>query len=359
VVGLIGYFLGGLLLMFSLVGLSFFLFAYTLLAPRNCNFTFVKEGTVKLVVKGDEFHSCLLQWKGHTFDYQKPHPEKWNIIEGRERHLFGGFRCYSLLWPLYDILVYKFRWAGITEEGKEQVKSEWLDYMLVKDDVYLCKVPAAEDKDKLPLDLQIFLTIRIVNPYKAKFMVQRWLETVLNRIQPLIRQVVASHSYEEILSIRQQVGGEMWQALEKGGLLGEFYQRYGVEVRAIEIRQIEPPETWRATTLEKYKAQREAEALVERAKAEKEAAITRAEGEASRITQTYGATQQFGQNGFLLRIAEEGKGKDVPGLVITHHLAAKFDDILKGPATKEVFQKILEELKELEATINKMTKEEK
>ncbi len=340
------------------LGASFFLLAYTLLGPRNCLFTFVKEGTVKFVVKGDEFHRCLIQWKGYTFDYQKPHPEKWNIIEGREKHLFGGFRLYSLLWPLYDILVYKFRWVGVTEEGKEQVKTEWLDYMLVKDDVYLCKIPAAEDKDKLPLDLQVFLTIRIVNPYKAKFMVQRWLETVLNRIQPLIRQVVARHSYEELLPIRQQVGGEMWQALEQAGLLGpngEFYQRYGVEVRAIEVRQIEPPENWRAITLKKYDAQREAEALAERAKGEKQAIITKAEGEATRITQTYGATQQFGQNGFLLRVAEETKGKDVPALVITHHLAAKFEEMLRDKITRESLQKILEELKQFEEIVRKTT----
>lgn len=358
-VGALGYWLAGILVAFFLAFLVFAYFVYFVLAPNNCCFTFVKEGTAKFVVKGDEFHRCLIQWKGFTFDYHKKHPETWNIIQGKEHHLFGGLRWYGL-WPLYDILVYKFRWIGVTEEGKEQIKTEWLDYILVKDDVYLCKISAAEDKEKLPLDVEIFLTIRVANPYKAKFVAQRWLEMVLNRTQPLIRQFISNYSYEELLSMRHEAGGKMQDELEKAGLLGqkgEFLQRYGIDVRAIEIRAIEPPADWRAATLEKFLAAREVEGIITRAAGEKQAAVTRAEGEAVRISKIYGAAQQFGKDGFLLKIAEETKGKDVPALVITHHLAAQFEELLKKNTSKEALQescqKLLEEVKLLEEMVKK------
>jgi hypothetical protein len=111
-----------------------FLLVYFILAPNNCFFTFVKEGKAKFVVRGDKFEKCLIQWEGHTFDYSKDHPEKWNVIPGKERHILGGLRFYGL-WPLFDIHIYKFRWTGVTEDGKIQHKEEWLDYILLKDDV--------------------------------------------------------------------------------------------------------------------------------------------------------------------------------------------------------------------------------
>jgi len=332
--------IGGLILAIVILILVGLYSVYFLLAPNNCFFTFVKEGTVKFVVKGDEFSKCLIQWQGYTFDYSKPHPEKWNIIEGEEPwHPLGGLRFYGM-WPIWDIHIFRFRWVGVTENGEENPKDEWLEAMLTKDDVYLVKIPIAEDADKLPLDFQVFLTIRIVNPYKAKFVIQRWLEAVQNRIQPLMRQYIAQYRYEELLKMRHEIGGEMWKELQKADLLGKdgiFYRRYGVEVRAIEVRQIEPPDTLRAVTLKKFEAEREAEAIIARAEGEKTAIIRRAEGEAKRIVETFSKIKEFGEPGFLLAIAREAKGKDLPALVLTHHLAAKFQEKLgRSPTEKEL-----------------------
>lgn len=324
-----------------LVPITAFLLAYFVLAPNNCFFTFVHEGTVKFVVKGDAFQKCLIQWKGHTFD------DGWNIVEGEERHLLGGFRYYGL-WPILDIYIYEFRWMGVTEEGKEQVKREWIDFMIVRDDVYLCKIPDAEDLDKLHLDFQVFLTIRITNPYKAKYAVQRWLETILNRIQPLLRQYIAQYRYEDLLKMKHEMGGKMGKELEKAGLLGEkgeFYKRYGVDVRAVEVRQINPPEDYRKETLKKFVAERE-----------KEATVVRAEAEVERLARIYSKIQEFGDLGKLIRTLEAAE-KSPLAASLTIQAIPGLPEILRGVFGRSIEAVTSQEFRELREMIERLLKE--
>jgi len=348
-----------------------FLACYFILAPNNYFFTFVHEGTAKFVVRGDKFQKCLIQWRGYTFD------DEWNVVTEKTvkngkiykepRHPLGGFRFYGI-WPINDIHIYEFRWVGVTEEGKENPKREWLDSMILKDDVYLCKIPAAEDKDKLPLDFQVFLTIRIVNPYKAKFAVQRWLETVLNRIQPLMRQYISRYTYAELLPMRQEVGGKMWQELKEAKLVGrmedpepergEFINRYGVEVRAIEVRQIEPPETWRAATLKKFEAERKAEAVVAEAKGDKKATITRAEGEVKRLEKVYSGIKKFGDLGKLVRTLEAAE-KSPLAASLTIQAIPGLPEILRGVFAKPPEEITVKELRELKELVQKLLEKEK
>lgn len=327
--------------------------AYFVLAPQNLFFTFIKEGTAKFVVRGDKFHNCLMQWESYTFDYSKRHPEKWNIVPESaghppEKHLLGGLRFYGP-WPLDDIAVHKFQWTGITEGGKENPKKEWLDYILLKDDVYLCKVPDAEDKNLLQLELQIFLTIRVINPYKAQFAVQQWLEAVINRTQPMLRRYVAQFSYEELLPKKQEAGGEIWNDLVSAGLLGEtgeFCSRYGVEVRAIEIAQINPPDEWRKTTLLRFTAEKEAEAIVAKAKGNKQAMITEAEGNKERIKMVYEQINALGDVGKLIRTLEAAE-KSTLAASLTVQAVPGLQEMFRGIFGKPVEEATLKELKEL------------
>lgn len=343
-----------------------FLFVYFVLAPNNCFFTFVQEGTAKFVVRGDKFQKCLIQWEGHTFDYPKDHPEKWDVVLGKERHLLGGLRFYGI-WPIDDIHIYRFRWTSVTERGEVKPREEWLDYILLKDDVYLCKVSEAEDKNLLPLDLQIFLTIRVINPYKAKFAIQDWLETVINRMQPLIRQYVAKDTYENLLPRRQGIGEEIWNLLKDADLIGkaeekpeergEFINRYGTEVRAIEMRQINPPETWRTITLKKYEAEREAEATIAKAKGEMTATVTRAEGEVERLKKVYSEIQNFGDLGKLVRTLEAVE-KSPLAASLTIQAIPGLPEILRGIFAKPAEEVTLKEFRELRELVEKLLQKE-
>ena len=299
------------------------------LAPSNRFFTFVQEGTARIVIKADQYNKILLQWKDHTFDKDGNvvPVNKW-VLNGKEvpagtseakrygRPLgfrFGGLRFYGP-WPLWDIYIYTFQWTGITEDGKTDFHpEERLDYILVRDDAYLCEVKDAEDQDMLPLTVRAVLTIRIVNPYKALFNIQNWLETIVNRIRPLIRDYITQKTYEQLIKDEERMGVDILDKIRREVALGaDFWDRYGVDIRKIDVLQIEPPEEYRETTLLRYTADRNRERIEIEAKAE-----------ATRIDTVYSMIQSHGDVGKLIRTLETmetspGKGSrwviPIPGM---------------------------------------------
>jgi len=313
---------------------------YFILAPQNMWFTFVKEGTAKFVLRGDKFEKALIQWEGYTLD------KDWNVIEGKEPwHPLGGFRFHGL-WPIFDIGRYKFRWTGVTEDGRIQHKEEWLQHMLLKDDIYLAQILQAEDEGLLPLDVDLFLTIRIANPYKARFRIQNWLETVINRIQPSIRRYIAETRYEELITKSQTAGQEMWERLNEAKLLDEFKDRYGIDVRAIELRQINPPQGYRETTLKERTAQYE-----------KKATVIAAGAEMIRLRRVYGEIQKFGDLGKLIRTLEAVE-KSPLAASLTVQAVPGLPEILRGlfgkPAPEEISK---EEIKAIREQLEKIAKD--
>jgi hypothetical protein len=346
--------------------LVFVAIVYFVLAPNNLFFTFVHEGTAKWVVRSKKFSRCLMEWEGYAFDSSKEDSDKWNVIPGKlpwyhrlYRGLFGGLRFYGI-WPLWDIHIYKFKWTGVTESGEEVTREEWLDYILLTDDIYLARTHRAEDKDLLPLDVQLYLTIRILNPYKAKFRIQDWLETTINRMQPLIRQHISQSDYEDLSRNLQATEEELLKKLEDGGLIQEFQIRYGVGVRKIEIRQIEPPEALRKDTLKEYVAEQNRKAKVKEAEGEAEAIKLVAAAKAEEIEKTFGAVESFGEQGFLLEIAKMAKEGNVPASVITHYLAGRFSKVLEDRETmtseelRSFIKKLIEEFTQLEEAVEKL-----
>lgn len=278
-----------MLIMLIVLGatITFPLVAYFILAPRNLWFTFVKEGTAKFIVRGDKLERVLIQWRGYTLDL-----ETWDVIEGEERHIFGGFRYYGF-WPLFDVHIYSFQWTGVAEDGTIVAHPrEDLDYILLKEDVYYFKVKNAEDKTLLPLDIEVIFTAKVVNPYKARFRIQNWLEAVINRMAPAVRDAVTKETYQQLIKRKEAIGSEIYDKL--GELLGEFKEGYGIDVLNLAIKDINPSdEAYREATLKKWLAKREREAIE-----------TRAGAEAQRIKKVFGQIQNFGDLGKLIRTLE-------------------------------------------------------
>lgn len=271
----------------AMLPILIFFWIYFGLAEDNIFFTFVKEGTAKIIVKADEAKKVLIQYKGHRLD------REWNVQKGEERHIFGGLRFYGF-WPIYDVYIYNFTWTGIRENGEiVHHEKELIDYILLKDDVYYSKLEQAEDINKLPLDIEFLYTIRIVNPYKALFRVQNWLEVVIQRTNAQARDVITLKSYEKWISEPQAMSDELMKELEKRGIIKEFYERYGVDLRKIEVKSINPPSEYREATIKKYLAEREKERIETIAKAEKE-----------KIEIIYNTIKNLGETGKLIRTLE-------------------------------------------------------
>ena len=248
-----------ILLIFIGASLVIFLFCWYVLAPRNIFFTFVEEGKAKIVVKGDSFERILVQWEGYTVDNQG------NIVSEDEEnkepwHPFGGLRFFGFP-PIYKIYKYNLRWTGIRQDGTPSSHEEELDSVLLKDFVYYTLIEKAEDKDMVPLNVDLIITARVVNPYKSIFVAHDWLEMVMNRIKPLFREYIANNPWEELKSKKQRVGGEVWHDLTEEGLIEEFDSDYGVRIKegAIEMQEISADPEYQKAATAKYLAEKEAE----------------------------------------------------------------------------------------------------
>ena len=322
-----------------------FLLIWCWLAPTNRWFTFVKEGTTKIVVRGDKFERALIQWEGRTFQYQQIGEDKWTVIEEKEPwHPFGGLRFYGV-WPIWDIYIYKFKWSGVTENGEViHHPSEILDYVLLKDDVYWCKIEKCEDKNLLPLDLELLLTVAMVNPYKALFKIQNWLETVINRMKPFTRGYITQKEFEMLITEREVLGEGLMKKFKEVGLLDEFENWYGVRVKKVEVKEINPPEGYREKTIAPYLAE-----------LEKKATVIKAKAEGMRIKTIFQQIQKFGDLGKLVRTLEAVERSPLAASLTVQAIPG-LQEVLRGVFGKGPEAITREEFRELREMIEKLKK---
>jgi hypothetical protein len=301
---------------------------YGILAPENRWFTFVLEGTAKVVVRADRFHKVLFQWLDHTID------KEWNVLSAdvpvlnyerikevepgtlgeviarlygatihpsltrwerlRRGNLFGSLWFYGFH-PIDDIYIYKFEWWGLKPDGTPQhYPPEILDYLLLKEDLYFTEVKKAEDYDRLPLDVSLVLRIRVINPYKALFRIQNWLEALINRIRPAVRDRITAERFDVLIRQQAAIGQDIFNVLSRpGGVIEQFREEYGVLLMAIEVINIDPPKEQRETTLREFIAKQERKRIEIEAKAE-----------AKRIQTVYGRIRDFEELGRLVRTLE-------------------------------------------------------
>lgn len=290
----------------------------------NNSFTVVEEGTSKIVMRGGEFRKALIAWKGYTFKITKEgkqakEEDNWEVVEGKEHwHPFGGLRRFGI--PLLDkIHGYRHRWVHLHEDGEIVKHDEWLDFALLKKDLYVIEIPlieekgaeekGAEDKDGVPLGISVVLPMRIVNPYIALFVVRRWLPMITGMVRARLRNFVARYHYkEELLPMRAKENGKevdlldkFWEELkedfkaEGGKKLGENIRIFGVEIerKKTGILSIDPSKIYREETTKKYRAEREREKTVIDADAKMRAASRMAKQKALEAGRMHGEIKKI------------------------------------------------------------------
>jgi len=283
-------FSGTLVLLGSLIWFVF--------APSNIYFTFVPEGTAKIITVGDAFIAAVMQWQGRTFARYLSGEDRWTVVpegeyetgrrfvlerddQGRptrtepevarayEPWHLGGLRWIGL-WPFQKVHIIHLRWHDIQRnaQGESPVfHDERMDYVLLRQDVYWTILPRAESggEERIPLDVEFLTTMRVVNPYRATFVAPiGWIENVLLRLAPVYRGFVATHTLDQLLALRGK-GVEIWEEL---GAAAEFTllqqtirDEWGIEImpNGVQIKDISLPAEHQEAATKKWLAQREAE----------------------------------------------------------------------------------------------------
>lgn len=270
------------------------IFAILAAAKNDLFFTLVEEGKAKAVMGLDGFQRMLVQYRDKgldkkTFDIINASPTLWQTI-------FGGLRWVGIP-GLRSLYSYHFRWATLRAQSGEVIRRDQkIDYILLKDDVYIATIKNAEAKGMVPLDIEFLVTACCVNPYKALFKAQDWMEMLINRIEAIFRQDVATYSFENLVVAqkKKELNEDLWTKICATGLIDELKNVYGIEVKALEMRSINPA----------GEAKKDFEAAAAKVwLSEKEAAgiIVLAEAEKKRMETVYETVKNYGELGLTLK----------------------------------------------------------
>ncbi len=380
-----------------------FPFLANALARHNLFFTLVEEGEAKNLLHNRAFIKVVMKYHGFYVD------ERWNVKssqrrkqmtveqaeqftetlnakrrkegkkelkpwDGKERRekdswwlrIVNKFMGGGLIWvgipPFDSVHTYEFRWQTL-KEGKVVFHEELLDYVFVKSAPYFVKLEEVETKGMVPLNIEMLLTIRCINPYKTIFRVHQWLEFAVGRLGSYIRQYVPARNiqFENLIGTEQLPGSDLFQFLEGKdvgnkltpedkqffrvdglsekeieekeqagwGILKILREIYGIDITGIEFRSIVTVgKQYEEAAAKKWSAKRDRERIIIEAEAEAKKIKTIADAEAERIRTVSKAIQDCGNAGLVAKVTDmiKDSAAKLPNWII---LPGDFLDIFK------------------------------
>lgn len=265
---------------YLLIGLLLFgtVFTLSVVYLVKC-FTYVKEGTAKNVVRLGGYVKTLLAKEGYKLDAsgEVVPLEPGDVPSSRFLWFFiGGLRWVSWLKPLGIDKIYTrtMKYVKALPDGTfERRADENTDFVLAGTQFqYGLEFSSAEDSEKLPLSGKMTMTVMIVNPYKALFLVREWFDALVGRVLPRVRQYISEHTYDKIINDSgTQLDKDVFELLQKPdkadsqkrSILQILLVEYGIKLMALETVNVDPPEGYREATLAKWKAQQTADKEME------------------------------------------------------------------------------------------------
>jgi regulator of protease activity HflC (stomatin/prohibitin superfamily) len=298
-----------------LIGLPFFL---KWLAEGNILFTTVPEGTAKAVLKSKTLDHIVLSLKGSHLNkpgslWYDPALPDWEVVKNvRGSKITYEDRNFLSRWlgiyyvgipPFRTVYEYLFEWneMRLGNDGSKEVwaRKERTDFIYAVAFPYIFIVDEAETKDRLPVDVEIQATVRVVNPYKALFDTENWMEVVSGTLIAAARNFIGSEDYGDLVSeIRKTKSGDqdscqlctsvlkLNDALENG--TPGIHARYGVMIDMVDILRVDIAGARKAeildATVQKYTADQKAYTTATLGKAEAEATLAKGTAEAEVIS---------------------------------------------------------------------------
>jgi regulator of protease activity HflC (stomatin/prohibitin superfamily) len=127
-------------------------------------------------------------------------------------------------------------------------------------------------EDNAIVDIDYVVYMRVVDAEAAVINVQDYVRAVRNLATTTLRSVVGELTVEEVLSKREQINTVLKTKLDTET------ERWGVQVKAVEIREITPQHDIQQAMTRLLTADRTKRALILESEGDRQAAINRAEG---------------------------------------------------------------------------------
>jgi regulator of protease activity HflC (stomatin/prohibitin superfamily) len=146
-------------------------------------------------------------------------------------------------------------------------------YKLTTKDIVL-DIPSQEviTRDNAVIITNAVAYMNIISPEKAVYGIEDYRIAIQTLVQTSLRSIVGEMDLDDALSSRDQIKAKLKSAIS------EDISDWGINLKTVEIQDINPSETMQRAMEEQAAAERQRRAAVTRAEGEKSAAILEAEG---------------------------------------------------------------------------------
>jgi regulator of protease activity HflC (stomatin/prohibitin superfamily) len=128
-------------------------------------------------------------------------------------------------------------------------------------------------RDNAPISIDFLIYLQIVDPLASVVNVQNVFQATEGLATTTLRAVIGDIALDDVLSKRDEINQKLRVKLD------EVTHRWGVQVNAVEIKEILPPAEVQESMTKQMAAERTRRAMVTEAEGTKQAQILRAEGE--------------------------------------------------------------------------------
>lgn len=128
-------------------------------------------------------------------------------------------------------------------------------------------------RDNAPISIDFLIYLQIVDPLASVVNVQNVFQATEGLATTTLRAVIGDIALDDVLSKRDEINQKLRVKLD------EVTHRWGVQVNAVEIKEILPPAEVQESMTKQMAAERNRRAMVTEAEGAKQAQILRAEGE--------------------------------------------------------------------------------
>ena len=127
-------------------------------------------------------------------------------------------------------------------------------------------------RDNANVDVDFVVYMRVVDPAKSVLEVQDFLGASRQLAMTTLRAVIGDMNLDDVLSRRDEINTLMQQKVD------EVTSRWGVQITAVEIREIQPPRGIQEAMTRQMSAERTRRAVITESEGDRDAAINVAEG---------------------------------------------------------------------------------
>ena len=121
-------------------------------------------------------------------------------------------------------------------------------------------------KDNIPVNINAVVYFRVKDPEKAVVEISDYVLAVIQQSQSALKDVVGTNDLDTILSERKRIGDEI------KGIVDMATDKWGVDIDAINVQEIELPEDMKRAMAKQAEAERNRRAMIISAQGEVESA---------------------------------------------------------------------------------------